>query len=94
MGADGAQMGEDFFINVHQDSGLPAELSTFQLHAGQTVLDVLVEGNLVSSKSEGRRLIQQNGVRLDKETLLDPNQAFPHPGVLQVGKQRFLKVIA
>jgi tyrosyl-tRNA synthetase len=92
-GADGAQMGKDFFIHVHQDGSLPTDIPTFQLHAGHTVLDVLVEGNLVSSKSEGRRLIQQNGVRLDKETLIDPNQAFPHPGVLQVGKQRFLKVI-
>ena len=42
---------------------------------------------------EGRRLVAQNGVRLDGETLKDPNQTFPHPGVLQVGKRRFLRVV-
>jgi tyrosyl-tRNA synthetase len=62
------------------------------LRAGQTVLDVMMEGKLASSKSEGRRLIEQNGVRLDKELLTNPNQIFPHPGVLQVGKRRFIKV--
>jgi tyrosyl-tRNA synthetase len=63
------------------------------LHAGQTVLDVLLEGKLVNTKSEGRRLIEQNGVRLDGETLTNPNQVFPHAGVLQAGKRRFLKIL-
>ena len=62
------------------------------MQAGQTVLDVLLEGKLVASKSEGRRMIDQNGVRLDGETLNDGGQPFPHPGVLQVGKRRFLRV--
>ncbi|MGW8142957.1 MAG: S4 domain-containing protein, partial [Anaerolineales bacterium] len=43
-------------------------------------------------RSEGRRLIDQKGVRLDGEVLDDPNQPFPHPGVLQAGKRRFTKV--
>ena len=47
---------------------------------------------MVNSRGEGRRLISQNGIRLDGETLTDPNQTFPHSGVLQVGKRRFLRV--
>jgi tyrosyl-tRNA synthetase len=38
-------------------------------------------------------LIEQNGVRLDGVTLNNANQVFPHAGVLQAGKRRFLKVI-
>jgi len=38
-------------------------------------------------------MMEQNGVRLDGETLSEANQAFPHPGVLQVGKRRFLRVV-
>jgi tyrosyl-tRNA synthetase len=68
-------------------------MPSFTLQAGQTVLDVLVEGMLVASRSEGRRLIDQNGVRLDGETLTDPNQVLPHAGVLQAGKRRYIKVI-
>jgi tyrosyl-tRNA synthetase len=93
FGAEAARRAEEFFKTVHQDGVLPSDLPTIQLRAGQTVLDVMTEGKLVSSKSEGRRLIEQNGVRLDKELLTNPNQIFPHPGVLQVGKRRFIKVI-
>lgn len=92
-GAEASKRAEDNFKKVFQEGNLPDEMATYSLHDGQTVLDVLVAGNLVKSKSEGRRLIQQNGVRLDKEILADPNQPFPHTGVLQVGKRNFLKVV-
>jgi len=65
-----------------------------RLLSGQTLLEVLLAAAMVASKGEGRRLIQQNGVRLDGQTLTDPNQPFPHAGVLQVGKRRFLRVVA
>ena len=88
-----ARQAEQDFIRVFQHGDLPEEMPEYSLRDGQTILDVLVAGNLVSSKSEGRRLIDQNGVRLDGETLSDPNQPFPHAGVLQVGKRRYLRVI-
>lgn len=40
-----------------------------------------------------QRLIDQKGARLDGETLTEANQLFPHTGILQVGKRRFLGVI-
>jgi tyrosyl-tRNA synthetase len=92
-GADSAQRAEEFFKTVHQDGDLPDDVPAFTLRASQTVLDVLLEGKLVTSKSEGRRLMEQNGVRLDGETLTNPNQIFPHPGVLQAGKRRFLRIL-
>ena len=92
-GAEAAILAEENFVNVFQKGSLPDEMLTFKLRAGQTVLDVLIEGKLVVSKSEGRRLIVQNGVRLDGITLTDANQVFPHAGVLQAGKRRYLRVI-
>jgi tyrosyl-tRNA synthetase len=81
------------FVRVFQRGDVPSEMDEYVLMPGQTVLDVLVSRDLVSSKSEGRRLIAQNGVRLNGETMEDPNQVFPHEGVLQVGKRRYLSVI-
>lgn len=89
-----ARRAETEFVRVFQRGDLPEEIEIYTLIPGQSVLDVLTDSGLVSSKSEGRRLIDQNGVRLDGDTLHDPNQTFPHPGVLQVGKRRFLQVVA
>lgn len=87
-----AEQSEQQFIRVFQQGNLPEEMDEFQLESGQTVLDVLVSAGLVSSKSDGRRMIEQHAVRLDGQVLTDPNLTFPHAGVLQVGKRRYLRV--
>jgi tyrosyl-tRNA synthetase len=99
-GAEAAERAEANFDSMFRTHSLPDNIPVYASHEGQTVLDVMVEANLVSSKSEGRRLMQQNGVRLlsedgtrdEAETLTDPNMVFPHPGVLQVGKRHYLKI--
>ncbi len=88
-----AEIAQTAFVRVFQRGDVPSEMDEYALLPGQTVLDVLVSGDLVSSKSEGRRLIAQNGVRLNGKTLEDPNQVFPQEGILQVGKRRYLRVI-
>ena len=90
---DAAQEAEAHFKRVFQQGNTPQEMDEFKLQSGQSVLDVLVACGLVKSNSEGRRLLDQNGIRLDGETLTDPSQPFPHPGVLQAGKRRFIKVV-
>jgi tyrosyl-tRNA synthetase len=89
---EAAEKAEEAFVRVFQQKDLPDDMPAYQLESGQSILDVLVAGGLVRSKSEGRRVIAQKGVRLDGETMTDPNQDFPHPGILQVGKRRFLRV--
>lgn len=93
FGQEGASQAEEAFVQVFQQGDLPENMLEYQLQLNQTVLDVLEASGLVSSRSEGRRLINQKGIRLDGETLTDPNQTFPHPGVLQVGKRRFLRIV-
>jgi len=87
-----ATQAEQAFVRVFQRGDLPEDMPELLLQDGQTVLDVLVAGMLVSSKSEGRRLIDQHGVRLDGEVLTDPSQPFPRAGVLQVGKRKYLRI--
>jgi len=90
---EAAARAEQAFILVFQQGDIPIDMPEIVLERDQTVLDVLINANLVRSKSEGRRMVDQNAVRLDGETLNDPNQLFPHPGVLQVGKRRYIRVI-
>jgi hypothetical protein len=37
--------------------------------------------------------VSQHGVRLEGNELADPLAPFPGPGVLQVGKRRFVRVV-
>ncbi len=90
---EAAKEAQENFIRVFREHALPDEMPEYQLQPGQTVLEVMLAAGLVSSKSEGRRMFDQKGVRLDGQILGDPNQEFPHPGVLQVGKRRYLRVI-
>lgn len=88
-----ADQAQENFVKVHQRKDIPNDMPEYRLKENQTVLDVLVSSGLVSSKSEGRRLIDQKGVRLNGEVIAEANQPFPHPGVLQVGKRHFLRVV-
>ena len=87
-----AALAEEAFKKVFQQNDVPDEMPEFTLQPGQTVLDVLAAAALVASKSDGRRMIEQKGVKLDGEILEKFDTPFPHPGVLQVGKRRFVRV--
>ncbi len=87
-----ARTAEEAFVDLFQKKDVPEEMPEFALQPGQTVLDVLAAAGLVSSKSEGKRIVEQKGVRLDGEVLEIFDADFPHPGILQVGKRRFVRV--
>jgi tyrosyl-tRNA synthetase len=87
-----AQTAQETFVRLFQQKDIPEVMPEFALQPGQTVIDVLVSAGLVESKSHGRRLINQKGVKLDGQILEKFDVLFPHPGVLQVGKRRFLRV--
>ena len=92
-GEDAAEQAEKEFVNVFQEQGTPDDIEEYQLQEGQTVLDVLDQSGLVQSRSQARRMIKQNAVRLNDEKLTDPHQEFPGKGILQVGKRRFIRVV-
>ena len=55
---------------------------------------VLAQSDLVKSNSEGRRAVQQGGVKIDGEKVSDENLEIACSGeyIIQVGKRRFAKV--
>jgi len=91
-GDSDAQKAEEMFIKTFQQKETPDEIPEYDLRSGQTVLDVILDAKMASSKSEARRLFDQRGVRLNGETLERGDLPFPHSGVLQVGKRKFLRV--
>jgi len=92
-GPDDSKRAEDAFIHVFQQRGVPDDIKEYKLQEGDTVLSVLRAGDLVSSNSDGRRMIQQNAVSLDGEKLTDPHAPIPGGGVLRVGRRKWLRIV-
>ena len=86
-------------------SGTAAEMPTAKLTEADLkdgnidILDLLVKSGLVSSRSEGRRAVEQGGVSMDGEKVTDFRAAFAGEGfhgegrVLKRGKKNFKRVI-
>lgn len=103
---EAANAAQQQFENVIQSRGLPEDRSIHKLK-GLTVniIDLLVESNLVSSRSEAKRLIEQGGVDkvhvekgeiVNRTTLTDPMvQVGPHATqdiIIQVGKRKAVEI--
>ena len=95
--AKAAQRARENFINRFRKGAMPDEMPEVELRAdeqGLPIANALKEAGLVSSTSEGLRMIRQGAVRLDGERVEDRNLRLPAgtEAVLQVGKRRFARV--
>ncbi|MBM3137995.1 MAG: tyrosine--tRNA ligase [Chloroflexi bacterium] len=90
-GTEGAEKAQADFVNKFQKNLAPEEMASFSFKESKKCLDVLVESGLVKSRSEGRTLIEQKAVRLDGEPVNSWDEELK-PGVLQVGKRKFLQI--
>jgi tyrosyl-tRNA synthetase len=96
-GAPTAAQVEENFVKRFRDNQTPDEMPEVVLTAdeGKTLLcKVLAQSDLVKSNSEGRRAVQQGGVKVNGEKVSDENLEIACSGeyVIQVGKRRFAKV--
>ena len=77
-------------------SGIPADINEAVVLAEEEIRDILVRLQMVSSRGEAKRLIQQNGVRLNEERVDSLRATVTQemlPAVLQVGKRQFVRLI-
>ncbi|MBE6139528.1 MAG: tyrosine--tRNA ligase [Firmicutes bacterium] len=92
------QIAEELFSNKGVSDNMPStNISKEKLDIN--ILDLLVEINLASSKSEARRLVEQNGISINQIKENDVNRIINEIDfkdgfiVIQKGKKVFLKVI-
>lgn len=75
----------------------PSDAPVFHLTGEMGLVDLLHQAGLVQSKSEGRRLIQQNGVRLNGDIVTDVDAIIrptPQGQTLRAGKRNYLRITA
>ena len=81
------------FERVFAQKQNPQDMPVYKLAQDKTILEILIENGLVDSKNEARRLIQQGGVSLDELRIDKEDTIIAKPGILKVGKRRFLKLV-
>lgn len=91
-GEDEANKAEKIFVETFQKGSVPEEIPSIRCQKEETIMDILLRSGLVKSKSEGRRLLEQKGVRFEGRIIEDPAFLPSTDGVLQVGKRHFLKI--
>lgn len=88
-----AEKAKQEFINMFQKGDMPDEIPEFKPKGEAVLLDVLLDSGLVKSKSEARRLVEQNGVKVDGEAVSDAYLTLMPGVIVQVGKRRFIKIV-
>lgn len=93
-GTEAATAAEERFKQVFQKGEIPAEMPDYAFEGPVNIINAMVDGNLAPTKSEARRLIQQNGVKIDGEivTSIELELTAGLAAVLQVGKRKFARI--
>ena len=92
-GAAAAEAAEQEFVRVFQERDLPSEIEELSIDAGEVWLPQLLNtAGMVSSNSEGKRMIQQGSVRVNGEKVTEENYTLQNDDVLQVGKRKYRRI--
>lgn len=86
-----AQKAKEGFIQMFQKKGRPDQIKEVALN-GNEIVDALVKADLVKSKTEARRNIEQKGVRVNDKVVLKFNVKVKSGDVVQKGKRFFIKI--
>ena len=92
-----ADKAEQEFINMFQKKDLPNEIDTKKLSQKKwNIVDLIAELEMVQSKSDGRRMVEQGAVKIDQEKVssIEKEIDISSEKLIQVGKRKFLKVKA
>jgi tyrosyl-tRNA synthetase len=91
-GEAAADVAQQQFESVHQERQAPDDAPPLDLPGPTSIVDVLTRVQGVRSRSEARRLVAGRGVKLDGAVVEDPELVVRGPGLLQVGKRRFVSL--
>lgn len=94
-GREKAGLARQEFDEIFKNKGLPDEVKDFFFpRPSSDIVSLLFESGLVASKGEARRMIQQGGVKIEKEKIADVNQQvdLQSPVLVQCGKRKFMRI--
>ena len=91
-GEQAAEQAEADFNRRFRRREMPEEIPEFATTFPTWLVETIVAAGLAKTKSEARRLLSQNGVKLNGDVYVSDVPIRPND-VIQVGKRRFVKVV-
>ena len=87
-----AEKANEYFVNTFSKKETPGDVP--EIKPGKyDIITVLVESKLSPSKSDARRIIDQEGVKVNEVTIDDPTTIVKKNDIIQKGKRFFVKVV-
>jgi len=88
---------KESFLNRFQKGNIPDDIDSVKINIdGPKIMlvNLLKDANMISSVSEGNRLIKQGGIKINSEKVEDPKHEVSEGSedIYQVGKRKFLKI--
>ncbi len=85
-----AQNAQQNFENTVQKGQTPEDILEIKVEDNATVIDVV--STQVDSISEAKRLISQNAIEMDGQTITDPKTQIKSGQVIKIGKKKFVRI--
>jgi len=92
-----ADLAQSSFDQIFVKRDNPENMQVRKIDSDVGLLELLTEEGLVASKGEGKRLLNQNAIKINGQVCNDINfviSSSEEEFVIKVGKRRFLKVIS
>jgi len=85
---------EEFFIKTFQKKEIPEEIPEIRAEKGEKLADVLIKEGIIKSKSEWRRLVDEQAIHDlgNKIEINDYHFKVEKETILKIGKKRFIKI--
>ena len=90
-----AKNAEEHFQRIVQEKELPKEIREAKMPNNVSDFsDLFIQLGEASSRSQIKRLIDQGGIKIDNQNIKDkPYFKIKNGSIIQIGKQRFIKII-
>ena len=95
-GEERARAAEEYFVSIFSKREIPEDVRESHLSAEVSLLDFLVREGFASSRAEARRKVEQGGVELDGEKILDRDLVLTRkekPVIIKCGKKDIVRVV-
>lgn len=96
-GSEQAEQAQESWENTFSKGGIPSDVPEIVIEGGELLVDVLLKNNLVESKSDFRRLIEEGAIKIlngeEEERITDQKFILGASVILKIGKKKFAKIL-